>query len=243
MQPMSQLDALRRFTRDAQPMVAQMYRLARRPSSIELAGVKLELGPWATSEIRTSFYNGRYEMSEREIVERTLRADDVVLESGCGIGYVTTVVAGIAREIRSFDANPQVVDIARETVARNGRQAKLEAAVLARGPSSPTVPFYVASDFWASSLEPFDGGRRIDVPVHDFVEACRGCSYLLVDIEGGEVDLLRGEIPDIQRICVETHPLVTSPAQITEMLRSLFEQGFMIDVSLTRHDVLYLARD
>jgi FkbM family methyltransferase len=206
-------------------------------------GVKLDLsGPWASYAVHSAIYDGVFEAHEREVLLRTLRPDDVVLELGCGMGYITTLAAGVAREVHSFDANPQMVEVARATVARNNRRATIENAVLARSPEAETVPFYVDPNFTVSSLSPSDGAKRVDIPLLDLAKACEGCTYMIVDIEGAEVDLLSGEIPGIRAICVECHPWITDAEQITAMLSALFEQGFALDIAKSSEIVLYLER-
>lgn len=86
------------------------------------------------------------------------------------------------------------------------------------------------------------GWASVEIPVLDFAEACEGASYLIVDIEGGEVDLLAGELPGVRAICVECHPRVVTPQAITAMLASLFQQGFALDLALSQGPVLYLQR-
>lgn len=212
------------------------------PAEYTLNGVVLEVGPWVTDPIRNDIYRDYYEAPEHRVVSATLRADDVVLEIGSGMGYITTLAAGIAREVRSFDANPEIARVAAATVARNGRDAEVRNGVLARSPTAPSVTFYVGKHFTDASLSPKDGARPIEVPLLDFAHESDGCTYLIADIEGAEVELLSGDLPGIRAICVECHPAVASPQAITGMLRSLFDQGFALDLATSQGQVLYLAR-
>jgi FkbM family methyltransferase len=230
-------------TNDVLTVAREVQRHRRPPSSASLNGIEIEFGPWASPEVRWVIHAGLYESPERDVVLASLRSDDVVLELGTGSGYITTIAAGIAREVRSFDANPELVPFARATVARNGRAAAIENAVLTRAPGTETVPFYLNSEFWTSSLLPFDGAREIAVPVFDFDTVRAGCSYLITDIEGGELELLSGDLTGIRAVCVECHPSVLSTRQITDMLSSLFAQGFTLDLGISRGQVLYLSRD
>jgi hypothetical protein len=115
--------------------------------------------------------------------------------------------------------------------------------VLDRAPSADSVAFYVGEHFTDASLIPVAGAHAMDVPLIDFTQAAQGCSYLIADIEGAEVDLLAGELPGIRAICVECHPAVVSAHAISTMLGSLFDQGFALDLAISRGQVLYLARD
>src|SRR5690606_21695605 len=49
-----------------------------------------------TGEIRSAFENGHYEAGERSIVRKVVRPDDVVVELGAAIGFLSTVLARIA---------------------------------------------------------------------------------------------------------------------------------------------------
>lgn len=128
-------------------------------------------------------------------------------------------------------------------MARNHVTARIENAVVVRAPHETTVPFYVEPEFVVSSLKQSATAHRVDVPTYDFATACAGCTYLVVDIEGAEVDLLRAGIPGIRAICVETHPEVTGLRPISDMLASLFADGFELDIDRSRRQVLYLQRD
>ena len=214
----------------------------RPPRRFTLDGVVLELGPEAMGLVSKAIFMRTYEQSERAIVAATLHPDDVVLELGAGMGFITTVAARIAREVRSYEANPDMARTAGATLTRNGSRASVTNGALMRSPRVATVPFHIHENFTESSLLPLQGRPTVDIPVFDFMQACEGATYLIVDIEGGEVDLLTGELPGIRAVCVECHPAVVSRQAITGMLASLFEQGFALDLAHSQGQVLYLER-
>jgi FkbM family methyltransferase len=224
--------------------VAREAWLGRRPPArYTLDGVVLEFDRRVSPPLRREVYVSRtYEHAERQVVQRTLRADDVVLELGAGIGFITTIAARIARELRAYEADPTMARAAAATLVRNGVRATVTHGVLMRSPSSGTASFYLAEHFTSSRLLPTEGTPTVEVPVLDFLEACEGASYLIADIEGGEVELLTGELPGIRAICVECHPALVSAEAITAMLGSLFEQGFTLDLAVSQEQVLYLER-
>jgi len=166
-----------------------------------------------------------------------------VVDLGSGTGYVTAVAASIAREVRSYEADPRMAQVARTTLARNGLTARVENAVLARSPTGQATEFSRLDDFWSSRLEPVNGAQHIQVPVLDLLGDLDGCSYMIVDIEGAEVDVLAGDLPGVRAICVETQPQLTSNRRINEMLTALFAQGFGVDFPRCHGSVLYIARD
>lgn len=227
---MSLLKELMRLWPGFRRMMRRFVLLTRQPDVLNLNGVKLEMGAWATASIRRLIYQGWYEENERAVLQLTLQPDDIVLELGCGAGYITTLAARTAHHVRAFEANPAMAHVARSTLARNGVGARIDNAVVERTPKEAMVRFYIEPNFVASSLKPSASGRPVAVQTCDLASACDGCTYLIVDIEGAEVDLLRGELPGIRAICVETHPKVTGLPAISDMLVSLFEQGFVLGI-------------
>lgn len=122
------------FRRRLRRTLRRLVLVVRQPSTVRLNGVELELGPWATAPVRRAIYQGWYERNEHDVLLATLRPEDTVLELGCGAGYITTVAARIAREVRAFDGNPDIVAVARDTVTHNGCVATVENAVIQRRP-------------------------------------------------------------------------------------------------------------
>jgi FkbM family methyltransferase len=237
---------LARASRAIDPHVLRQRLLeARTPAFFELHGVRFHMGAWATTSVRASFYGGVYEDAERQIVQKTLRSDDRVIELGCGIGYITTIAARIAGSVRAFDANPAMTTACAETLQLNDARAEVINAVCMAEPVEQSVPFYLDGDFWTSSLTARPGAHRIDVATRDFdreLDETR-CSYLLVDIEGGETELLHRTLPaHVRAVCVECHPDTCEPGAISDMFRALLTQGFAIDLATSRQPVFYLER-
>lgn len=238
--------ALRRHGLQLAPAVPNEHLRRLAPRDFELRGVRLDLSEgWATPSLRGTIYDRCYEDLEAQIVEATMRPSDRVLEIGCGLGFVSTIVSRIAGDVRSYDANPAMVAVARRTIARNGASATVVTAVLQRNPAAETTAFYVHDDFWTSSLVPNAQATEIAVPVLDVAREIteHDASYLVVDIEGGETDLLLGQLPAcVRKVCVECHPAVSAPAAITAMLISLLSQGFALSLDHSRPPVLYFER-
>lgn len=228
---------------DARDELVARRLFRKSPDDFVLHGVALHLGGWATESVRDAIYRGAYEQPEREVLLASLRHDDVVVELGCGTGYMTTIAARVASEVRSFDANPAMVEVAIETLGRNAADADIRVGALARSPARATTQFYVRDEFAISSLQPSAAAHAIEVPTCSFMSECSGATYLLVDIEGAEVTLLGGELPGIRAVCVECHPKVVAAESITRMLTCMFGQGFVLDLTLSRGQVLFLSRE
>jgi hypothetical protein len=111
------------------------------------------------------------------------------------------------------------------------------------GPGHST-PFYV-SNAVVSSTTLTGHGRPISVPalcLEDEI-ARRRCNVLMLDIEGGEVDLLcSADLTFVDKIIMETHYRKAGRTQINRMVRWLYLQGFVIDLALSGREVVYLHR-
>ena len=103
--------------------------------------------------------------------------------------------------------------------------------------------FYIRSDFWASSLEPGPGTTRVTVAGHSFDEelARLGTTYLMLDIEGGEVDLLMNHaLPaQLRAVCMEVHPEIVGGELTQNLLRKLMDEGFVLDTRVSGEAVVF----
>ena len=194
--------------------------------------------------IAREIYLGDYEAKEIEIISRRLAADDVVFEVGAGLGYLSAYCAKLTGSDRVFtyEANPELIPLIRETHARNNVAPTLINALLAQGEGKRE--FHLEDDFWASSAHR-SGGRSITVKQLDLnAELARvKPSFLIVDIEGGEAEFFAGaDLSTVQKICVETHPDVLGDRVLSEMFAGLVAQGFALDFSLIRKNVFFFHR-
>lgn len=219
-----------------------------RPARITLAGVVLEFDDrWVTDNIRQRIYEGRYESGERLILEHTLVPGDRYLELGAGIGFITTCACRLigADKVFAYEANPELAAFAADTARRNGFTPTVINAVLADAEGE--IDFYVHEDFWSSTLLASQGGTPVRVPTRSFHDelARLQATYLMIDIEGGEVDLLDGErLPDcVRAVCLETHPAVVGAAAAQRTLNQLIEDGFMLDLAESGDGVAFLSRE
>jgi FkbM family methyltransferase len=213
---------------------------------VELDGLTIELDkPWATPIIREGVYDGWYELPEREVLQQTLRIDDTYVELGGGLGVVATCACRIVGEAQVvvYEANPNLVEVIRRNARRNGFNPTVVNAVL--GDHDGRTDFYVHEDFWISSLSPADGARRIDVPAKAFATEMAKLrpAYLMVDIEGAEIELLANDLPEsLRAICVEVHPGLTGDAAVQRLIVSLIERGFSIDFEISHSSIVFLRR-
>ncbi len=239
---------VRRVTDKVSPRLHSRLKRLRRDPTRKLHGVLLDLdGSWATSSIREAIDAGWYEEPERLLLDGTLRPDDRYLELGAGIGFIATRACQLIGDDRvvAYEAVPELAAVATETTRRNGFQPAIFNAIL--GEEDGEADLFVANDFWASTTITTRGGRKIRVPVRSFGSelARTQTTYLMVDIEGGELDLLGAtELPwHVRAVCIELHPHFVGATAIQRLLVKLINDGFQLDLARSLGWVAFLSRD
>lgn len=169
---------------------------------------------------------------------------------GTAIGITAMTAAEIIGEenVCTFELNPFLVDWAKDSFARNG--LNIDVAQCALMPDSQhhnaTVEFHIHPNFWGSSLVKRPGIiETINVETGSFekVIAKRNINCLLIDIEGGELDLLLNvDISAIDKIILETHYQIVGKEPSNNLVQHLVDQGFFLDLSITRNGVVALYR-
>lgn len=184
--------------------------------------------------IRTLLREGAYEAKEATAVRKLVKADDVVMELGAGIGFMSTLVATKtpAKSVHSFEANPQLMPyIAQVHAENNVTNAHVTNAVL--GDQDGTAAFYIRKNFLASSLDPMEDAEdctRVEVPTRDVNAVIKELqpSVLICDIEGAEADLLpKMDLTGLRAVVIETHPQWIGKAGMQKVFRCLDAAGLV----------------
>ncbi len=209
-------------------------------------GVSVTVDPRWPRAIVGTLYDGRYEQYEAEVLRATLRSGDRYLEVGASIGVTTTIACQIVGDVNvtAVEADPELARAAARTAALNGHKPVTINAVLTNDGQAERR-FYVREDFWGSSLFPSPGAREIVVPARPFLRELEEtrATYLLVDIEGGEAELLAPSLPaSVRAICLEVHPDRIGEEAVRGVIAGLTDQGFVLDSRLAEVQVLFFSR-
>jgi len=191
-----------------------------------VAGVLLDIDdPAINGFMRRVLATGDYEATEVEFLADVLRPDDVVLEIGSGIGFLSTFAASTAPTARivSYEANPALIPVIERTRELNGVDFEVHNAML--GPKDGTADFFLNRAFWASSAtHDYGGAEVISVPMVSAaaVMAENDFGLVIMDIEGGEIELLpQLDLDGVDRLVLETHPQITGERAVRKLLRQL----------------------
>ena len=204
------------------------------PRPVRSRGMKFPHHPQITvGKIRSLLRRNVYERKESEAVLRIVQRDDVVLELGGGIGYMSTLIATQrrAREIHTFEANPGLIDYIAAVHAANGvENVTVHNALLAPEAGDP-VDFYVRENLLSSSMTEGNEGNIASVEkvavqsLPDTLARIRP-TVLVCDIEGAEAGLLpAADFTGLRVAVIELHPQWIGQAGVQAVFDAMHRAG------------------
>lgn len=223
-----------------------LWSMKGRPKYANLHGVTINLRSTAISDrVARGMYIGPYERFETRIVESVLRDDDRVLELGTGIGYLSALCAKRigSDKVWTVEANPELEEPIRETYKLNGVSPSLQMCVL--GEADGEVTFHISENYTGSSLQKSEG-RPVTIRQRSFQDLLSEArpTFLICDIEGGEVPLLLNTtLEDITKICIEMHPQVIGDKACSSLIHKFLSDGFLCNWRLSAGNVFLFYRE
>ena len=220
-----------------------------RPQIVRNGGIRLYLGAHANTCYARSIYRDSHEAEEREIVARNLDENDTVLECGAGLGVVTILCCQKvgSQRVHTFEANPTMEPVLRKNFALNNVAPNLHIKLV--GLEEGENEFFIDDKFVISSRygEPGDPRRQAHkvptVALQSVIDTIRP-SFLIMDIEGAEVDLAdhRLDLNPLNKLCVEMAPHIVGHKAVTRVIARLIDQGFALNLRESKQDVLFFSR-
>lgn len=219
--------------------------------TVNYEGVRLLVQHELLSEtIKRSIYRRMYEKAEISILRRTLGKNDRVLELGSCMGFLGAYVCKQvgSENVVLVEANPEMIPLLEANLANNGVFPKIINAMVG-ATDGADADFYVMPDVWSSSA--IDKGRqnsraiRVDTVSLAALLAQARPTYLIVDIEGAEKDILDANVlkaSTVQKICAELHPKYIGKQTTSRLIRDIEEAGFQTDWELCRDSTYYFSR-
>lgn len=201
------------------------------PSEVVIDDVRLRLDERLSPKMVSVLASGRHERQERQLIHSVLGGTDIVLELGTGIGLLSIICAKAvgSANVHTYEANPALEPLARANFALNEVDPKLTIGALGRVDGE--MRLHIAADFWASSIYPSsDAEHVVSVPVQCFNDAVQRIrpTFLVIDIEGGEVDVLKdADLTTVQKIVMEIHPQFVGLRAANALRRHIRRSGFV----------------
>ncbi|MEM8654476.1 MAG: FkbM family methyltransferase [Pseudomonadota bacterium] len=200
--------------------------------------------------VRLSLRRHAYEHYESEAALKVVRAGDIVLELGGGIGYMSTLVATkqAIDHVHVFEANPRLIPYIHDVHKVNKvTNATVHNAIL--GARKGKAKFHVRKNFLASSLSEIKGRPAIAIEDIDVVNARATIksiapTVLICDIEGAEVDVIpRLDLSSVRVAIVETHPQWIGPKGINTVFQAFMDAGLAYSHRGSVRKVVCFRRD
>jgi FkbM family methyltransferase len=218
-------------------------------------GIKLILDPvFMSRRMIDSIKKGSYERQESKNIGKIIEQNEVVLEIGGGIGFLSTLIARDqkVKKIIIYEANPILISKINETLEINlpekEKNWEVRHAVLANGVTTDFIDFYTHKDFWASSLVPIPSKNllRIEkVAISNFnsVLADLQPTLIVCDIEGGELSLFRNaDLSGVKKIYIEIHPDIFGRHNINILFNYFYSRGFYYDSIASEGTVILFSQ-
>jgi FkbM family methyltransferase len=190
--------------------------------------------------------SGEYESGEITIVSKTLEKTDIVLELGTGLGFLSAYCSKIigSERVQTFEANPELRSLIQKTYKKNNVFPELHFAAI--GADEGETDFYISkSGFFTSSTLKSKMAKKMIVPVRGINNVLRALkpTYLLMDIEGGELEIFRSiDFCCIQKIQFELHPQFLSEKEVSDIFSILGRNGFNRITDLEQGNNYYFKR-
>ncbi|MFK7877820.1 MAG: FkbM family methyltransferase [Paracoccaceae bacterium] len=200
--------------------------------------------------MRRALRANAYEGKEADAIKRIARPDDIALELGGGIGFMSTLMArnvGVAH-VHVFEANPRLIPYIQSVHAANEiENATLYHAVL--GARKGSAKFYVRKNFLGSSLSKTGPSPTVsveDVPVQNVQKVMKAIkpTLLVCDIEGAEQDVIPlMDLSSVRAAVVELHPQWIGPEGVNKVFSAFMNAGLAYYARASTSKVVAFRRD
>ena len=242
----SLLNIGKRFLYDLVSYAEYNAKILLEPSVVELCGIKIAVSRNFTRSVKSAFYRRVYEMSEAKCVREKINTEDVVLEIGAGIGFVSSLCSKLigSEKVFSYEANPALIPLIRKTYTMNSVNPTLINAFV--GARMGFVSFYLEKDFPMSScIRRSPNSEEIKVLCLDVNEEILRIkpSFVIIDVEGGEFELVPSmNLDAVQKVLIELHERIIGRKKV-DVVRSYFTKcGFTVDTTVSTASELLLER-
>ena len=203
-------------------------------NQIETHGVKLSVdSPVILTHRKSKIFFNLYEKDEILAVKKYLQPDLPVIELGGGIGLLSCFINKRLNKPQNhivLEANPELLPILKRNRCLNNCKFDIKQGALGYG--SDLLSLHIA-EFAGSSLYPVSH-NTIQVPRASLALLMANSKFtrtsLIVDIEGGEVDLIENEIIVLQEkvkaFFFEIHHNWIDNSRMEAMENTLGDAGF-----------------
>ena len=215
---------------------------------LEADGVLIPFDPAIiTPAIKHAIESGYFEAEEAAQLPHIVEPDDIVLDIGAGIGFISTLIARRAERVISVEANPDLLPFMAELHRVNGVNNATRLNVVLGESDTGTATFYQRADFWMGSLAngPNPYSSKVKVPCLGLNELLRkeSVSLIVCDIEGAESFLFaHAELCCVDRVYLELHDHITGLKGVASVFSAMAKWGFAYDPRYSNGAIVLFRR-
>jgi FkbM family methyltransferase len=229
--------------------IKSLFNDLLKPNNINYFGCRLYLDKKLISKkIRKIIYNYAYELQEISILSKTLDSKDVVLEIGAGMGFISVFCSKKigSNSVFAYEANPEMIPLIEKNYLLNNVSPVINNVILDK--ENGVVDFYVESNFYSSStIQRNNNAVKLRINSRNINNELKFIkpNFLIIDIEGGEVELMNNILfheNSINKILIEVHPRIVGEEKINSIIQKLFTHNFLLDTDISGKGVLFFYR-
>jgi FkbM family methyltransferase len=215
---------------------------------VKIEEVRIRADQRISKWVRQALRHGDYESLEIQLLREKLTENDVVMEVGAGIGFISTYCAKQigAERVFTYEANPQMEQYIRDVYRINDISPTLEICLI--GEKDGEQAFYIDENFVASSaVQSNPKAKSTMVPVRSFnreVERLHP-TLLILDVEGYEYEFCQyAAFNGIQKILIELHERMLGQTKSEAVKTHFTEAGFTLTEEIFSEEaaVLFLEK-
>ena len=187
---------------------------------------------------RNSFWCGVfYEEEVESYLLREISPGDTVIDVGTNVGHVALPGAALGAQVYAFEPNPELAALVEKCARDQGLKVQVFPCALSDVSGSFALrmePDHTGGATLRDVGASFARVVQCQVEIGDEVmPALRGCVLLKIDVEGLEINVLRGlrkTLPRIAHAIIELSPDFVGASGVDELLAFMQQSGFTAHV-------------
>ncbi|NOR61451.1 MAG: FkbM family methyltransferase [Rhodobacteraceae bacterium] len=210
-------------------------RLKTTKNCLEAEGVLIPYDPAIiTPAIKHAIESGYFEAEEAAQLPFIVKPEDIVLDIGAGIGFISTLIARRAERVISVEANPDLLPFMAKLHALNSIENATRLNVVLGEVEAGLATFYQRRDFWMGSLSkgpnPYKSAVKVPYMALNPLLKKERVSLIVCDIEGAEAFLFnRADLAGVDRVYLELHDHITGLKGVAAVFEAMAAQGLAYD--------------
>ncbi len=223
-------------------------RLKTAENYLEAEGVLIPYDPAViTPAIAHAIRAGYFEAEEAAQLPHIVEPDDVVLDIGAGIGFISTLIARRAERVISVEANPDLLPFMEMLHGANHVENVTRLNAVLGEAEAGMATFYQRADFWMGSLaagpNPYKSTVKVPYMGLNTLLKKERVTLIVCDIEGAESFLFNhAELCCVDRVYLELHDHITGLKGIASVFKAMAARGFAYDPRFSNGAIILFRR-